>query len=122
MEKNNMQQDIKQMAIAAKRAAAKMALATTDQKNRALQALIENIRQEQDAILKANREDIALARSKNLDHALLERLSLEKRLEGMLHDIAQVIALEDPVGEEYEVESLPNQMRLAKCRTPLGVL
>jgi glutamate-5-semialdehyde dehydrogenase len=119
---SKMQQDIQQMAIAAKKATAKMSLATTDQKNKALRALIENIRQEQEAILIANREDMALARSKNLDHALLERLSLEKRLEGMMHDIAQVISLADPVGGEYDAEILPNQLQLTKCRTPLGVL
>ncbi len=108
--------------MAAKSAAIKMAMASTLQKNKFLEALIENIQQEQERILQANRQDIALAQNNGLSSALLERLSLENRLEGIIHDIGQVIQLADPIGEEYDVENLPNQLRLAKCRTPIGVL
>lgn len=110
------------MGIAAKKAALKLAAAPTEQKNDALEALIQNIKREQHAILEANRQDIGLAREKRIDAPLLERLSLEKRLEGIMQDIAQVVALSDPVGEEYDAQMLANQLRVAKCRTPIGVL
>jgi len=114
--------DLKKMAIAAKAATFEMAKASLEQKNGALRALIGNLKKQQEAILQANRQDVALAKANGLSAALLERLSLENRLEGIIHDIAQVIALPDPVGALFDEQSLPNQLKLAKCRTPIGVL
>ncbi len=94
-----MNTDIKQMAIAAKKASLSMAKASLQQKNGALEALIENLQKHREAILQANRQDFALAKARDLSASLLERLSLENRFEGILHDIRQVIDLPDPVGE-----------------------
>ena len=57
-----------------------------------------------------------------MNDALLERLSLENRLTGIIHDIHQINRLPDPVGELLEERTLPNKLRIAKCRTPIGVL
>jgi glutamate-5-semialdehyde dehydrogenase len=40
----------------------------------------------------------------------------------MIRDIAQVIALPDPIGALFDEQNLPNQLKLAKYRTPIGVL
>jgi len=117
-----MHADLKKMAIAAKGATVEMAKASLEQKNAALEALVENLKKQQEAILQANREDIALAVAYGLDAALLERLSLENRIDGIIQDINQVIALPDPVGVLFDEQSLPNQLEVAKCRTPIGVL
>src|ERR1700722_3452975 len=114
--------NLKKMAIAAKAATFEMAKASLEQKNGALEALIGNLKKQKEAILQANRQDISLAKANGLSAALLERLSLENRLEGIIHDIAQVIALPDPVGALFDEQILPNQLALAKCRTPIGVL
>src|SRR3989304_3414650 len=118
----NAHTDLKKMAIGAKAASYAMAKASSEQKNKALEALIENWKKQQEAILKANRQDISLAQAQNLSEALLERLSLENRLEGIIHELAQVIGLPDPVGVLFDEKTLPNQLKLAKCRTPIGVL
>jgi glutamate-5-semialdehyde dehydrogenase len=114
--------DLKKMAMAAKTATLEMAKASLEQKNGALEALIGNLRKQQEAILQANRHDVSLARANGLAAPLLERLSLENRLEGMIRDIAQVIALPDPIGALFDEQNLPNQLKLAKYRTPIGVL
>ncbi len=114
--------NLKKMAIAAKRATLEMARATLENKNGALKVLIENLKKHQEAILQANRQDISLAKANGLSAALLERLSLENRLEGIIHDIIQVIALPDPVGVLFDEQNSSNQLKLAKCRTPIGVL
>ncbi|MCB0203807.1 MAG: gamma-glutamyl-phosphate reductase, partial [Anaerolineae bacterium] len=58
-----------------------------------------------------------------LSQALVDRLLLtEKRLAGMAADTRSVAALLDPVGEEYDGRLLPNGLRIARRRTPLGVL
>jgi glutamate-5-semialdehyde dehydrogenase len=80
------------------------------------------MQREKERILEANRQDIALAEKQGLSAPLLERLSLEKRLDGMLHDLTQIVHLPDPVGEEYDIKKLPNSLHIAKCRVPIGVL
>lgn len=114
--------DVKKMAIDAKSATFAMAKSSFEQRNGALKALIKNLRKDQEMILQANQRDVAIAKTNGLSVALLERLSLEGRLEGIIHDIEQVISLPDPIGELYEEQNLSNQLKLAKCRTPLGVL
>ena len=88
---------LKKMAIAAKTATFVMAQASLEQKNGALAKLIEHLKKYQKAILHANQQDVSLAKANGLSAPLLERLSLENRLERMVHDIAQVIALPDPL-------------------------
>jgi glutamate-5-semialdehyde dehydrogenase len=114
--------DLKQMAQLAKSLTYEMAAATTQQKNDALNALIENIELHRSDIMEANSEDVAQGKAAGLNDALLERLSLENKLEGIIGDIKQVISLNDPVGEQLEEKVLPNKLNLAKYRTPLGVL
>lgn len=114
--------NLKKMAIDAKGATFAMAKSSLKERNGALKALIENLHKDQEMIFHANRRDIAFAKENGLSASLLERLSLENRLEGIIHDIEQVINLPDPIGELFEEQTLPNQLKLSKCRTPLGVL
>src|SRR5579871_3980215 len=107
---------------AAKEAAHHMAVATSHQKNQALEILIENVKKNEQSILDANQKDRIAAQEKGLSGALLERLSLENRLNGILEDIQKVIALEDPIGEVFERKTLPNGLKIEKRRIPLGVL
>ena len=118
----NIQTDLKKMAIVAKTATIAMLKASLEKKNGALEALIENLKKNHESILQANRQDVSLAKANGLSPALLERLSLENRLEGIIGDIAQVIALPDPVGVLFDEQNLPNRLTIAKCRTPIGVL
>jgi glutamate-5-semialdehyde dehydrogenase len=111
---------VKTKAAAAKSAASEMGRASAQQKNTALELLIKNVKSEQDTILEANCQDIELA--KELKPALLERLSLENRLNGILCDIEKVIQLDDPVGIVEEERVLPNHLHLAKYRVPIGML
>lgn len=114
--------DLRDMAAQAKMASFKMAKVSSEQKNEALKILIQNLKTHEEAILEANRLDISLAQAGGLSEALLERLSLENRLEEIIHDISQVITLPDPVGEVFEEQLLPNKLQVAKSRTPIGVI
>lgn len=115
--------DLTQMGVAAKAASRKLATFTTDDKNRALHAIADELEQQTPAILNRNALDLADGRAKGLSEALLDRLLLnEKRMAGLAHDTRQVAALPDPVGAEIESRLLPNGMRLSRRRTPIGVL
>lgn len=119
---NIIHRDVKKMACEAKTASIAMAKSSLRQRNEALEALVGNLSKHKDMIFQANRQDCEIAKASGLSSALLERLSLEGRLEEIIHDIEQVIGLSDPIGDLYEEQDLPNQLSLAKCRTPLGVL
>ena len=114
--------DLKEMAAGAKTASFEMAKVSSEQKNEALEILIQNLKKQEEVILEANGLDISLAQAAGLSEALLERLSLENRLEEIIHDIARVIALPDPVGEVFEEQLLPSRLQVAKSRTPIGVI
>lgn len=114
--------DIRKMAAGSKKAALLLARASSEQKGRALEALMEHLMKEEESILKANAQDLVLAKERGLEQPLLERLSLENRLKGIIHDIEQVLLLPDLIGEVFEQEVLPNGLKLEKCRVPIGVL
>lgn len=112
--------NVKEKAMAAKAAASKMAKSTLKERNQALETLMEKLDTHQNAIIEANRQDIKLA--KNLSPALIERLSLENRLTGIIQEIQQVISLPDPIGELREERVMPNNLHLVKRSTPIGVI
>src|SRR5579863_2717010 len=107
----------------ARSAAKVLAAASTEVKNQALLAAAQAIRAGSDAILAANREDVAEAEAKSLSGALLDRLVLnEARIEAMAKGLDEVAALPDPVGNEMARWSRPNGLDIARVRVPLGVI
>jgi len=58
-----------------------------------------------------------------MSEAMLDRLMLSpSRLEGMAQDTRTVAALPDPVGEMFDMRTLPNGLQIGKKRVPLGVI
>src|SRR5579863_5610282 len=107
----------------ARSAAKVLAAASTEVKNQALLAAAQAIRAGSDAILAANREDVAEAEAKSLSGAMLDRLVLdEARIGAMAKGLDEVAALADPVGQEMARWSRPNGLDIARIRVPLGVI
>jgi len=106
------------------RAAARiLALASAEQKNRALQLMATAVRTQTAAILAANAEDVAEARAAGVAGAFLDRLSLDaERVGAIAEGIDIVRALKDPVGAVTESWARPNGMRIERVRVPLGVV
>lgn len=116
------QTNLKYMGEQAKKAVPLMAKASSSQKNVALETIAALLIQEKEAILKANATDVASAKESGMNEAMLDRLSLQGRLEGIAEDLKQVIKLTDPIGQVYHEKRLPNGLSLCKMRTPIGVL
>lgn len=114
--------DMQALGKQAKAAALVLRQFTTEQKNRALLALADALEANAPAILEANAADMADGRAAGLTPALLDRLNLQGRLEGIAADVRHVAGLPDPVGEEFDARTLPNGLRIRKRRVPLGVL
>lgn len=100
-----------------------LALQTASQKNIALSAVISSIEKNRSAILAANAEDVALARSKGMTESLVDRLSLnDKRIDGLIDSIKIIISQTDPIGEEVAGWKTPLGMSIRQVRVPLGVV
>lgn len=114
---------VKTKAAAAKKAAAKLAVTSTDVKNKALLAMAEALLAKQEDILAANALDMERAAAKGMKSSMLDRLKLtEARIEGMADGLRQVANLPDPVGNVLDGKTLANGLTITKVRVPLGVI
>ena len=107
----------------AKKASREAAQLGTDDKNRGLLAVANELIEEQDLILKENEKDIEAAKAKGVKQSLIDRLALsEKRIADMAEGLRQIAALDDPIGEMLYMKNRPNGLRIGKKRVPLGVV
>lgn len=114
---------VRSKAVAAKKAAAELAVTSTAVKNRALLAMAQALRDRQADILLANAEDMRQAAAKGMKASMLDRLKLsEQRISGMAEGLEQVAGLPDPVGSVVGGSRLANGMTVTKVRVPLGVI
>ncbi|HLJ19104.1 MAG TPA: gamma-glutamyl-phosphate reductase, partial [Stellaceae bacterium] len=112
-----------ELAQAARSAARTLALSSTEQKNRALDAMARAIRADSAAILAANAEDVAEAKAGGANAAFLDRLALNaNRVEAMAEGLEIIRDIADPVGAVTERWTRPNGMTIERVRVPLGVV
>jgi|TARA_R110001599_G_scaffold17142_12_gene68777 glutamate-5-semialdehyde dehydrogenase len=108
---------------AARAASREIARAETGQKNAALFALAESLKESQDDILDANRADMDAGRNSGLDAALIDRLALNpERVSAMAEGVRQIAALPDPVGAITDLNMRPSGIQVGRMRVPLGVV
>ncbi|MBM3267767.1 MAG: glutamate-5-semialdehyde dehydrogenase [Candidatus Sericytochromatia bacterium] len=114
---------VRDQALAAKAAWPALATSPTALRNRLLQDLAERLEASQDAILRANEEDLAKAEAEGLAPPLIDRLSLKKdRIRGMAEGARTVAGLPDPLGQTVRGWTRPNGLRIEQVRVPLGVV
>ena len=107
----------------AKVSAELMARATTAQKNNALIAIAENIQKYRPLLTKANNEDLKLAKEKNIEAALIDRLELtDSRIDCMSEGLSQIASLTDPIGTITDLAMRPTGIQVGNMRVPLGVV
>jgi len=112
---------VRQLGRQAREASRALARASTEQKNRALHAIADEIRSRREAILEANRADVA--GTKGNDAAFVDRLTLTPKLvEQMAEGVEEVAKLADPVGAISERVKRPTGIEVARMRVPLGVI
>ncbi|MBM3956454.1 MAG: glutamate-5-semialdehyde dehydrogenase [Gemmatimonadetes bacterium] len=115
--------NLKALGRAARAAARRLAAASTQAKNAALEGMAATLRERRDEILAANRLDLDAADRAGLDAHMKDRLMLDPgRIEAMAEGVHNIAALPDPVGEVLESRTLPNGLRVERRRTPLGVI
>ena len=108
---------------AAKAASRRMAYLATGVKNQALENIANDLRAKKDEILAANETDYREAEASGMSVAMLDRLLLNsERLDAIAQDVLSVAALPDPVGEVFDMRTLPNGLQIGRKRVPLGVI
>ena len=121
--KMDISQYIQTLAQDAKHAASIMAQASTQQKNAALNHIAQLLLDNQNDLIRANEQDLANAKAKNLDAPLLDRLQLTaKTVQSMADGLRQIAALHDPIGEMGDFAYRPSGIQVGKMRVPLGVV
>ena len=99
-----------------------LALADSDTKDAALEAMAKALVAAQEEILAANRRDLDAARA-TTGPVMLDRLALTPtRLADMAKGMREVAALPDPVGQVQRKIVRPNGLLIEKTTVPMGVI
>ncbi|MFC1979829.1 glutamate-5-semialdehyde dehydrogenase [Chloroflexota bacterium] len=119
----NAVEELEAKGKAARAASRRMAYLPTDVKNDALHKVSGGLLARKDELLAANKIDCVEAQASGMSAAMLDRLMLSSsRLDSIAHDVLAVAALADPVGEVFDMRTLPNGLQVGKKRVPLGVI
>ena len=116
----NYAETLGQKAKACEKAAAN---ASTMLKNQALAEIEAALRASVDTILEANEKDLKAAAENSMSEAMQDRLRLTaERVNGIADGVADVIKLDDPIGNIDSGTVRPNGMTITKVRVPLGTI
>ena len=109
--------NLEQQGRAAKEAARVLAVASSAQKDAALEAIAQALEARQAELLAANARDLSAAKENGMRPALLDRLSLDEgRIAGIVEGVRQVKALPDPIGAVTKMDTRPNGLMIGKRR------
>ena len=107
----------------AKKASGSLAIASTLQKNTALEEIAKLLVASEAEIISENQKDLARAKTEGLSAGLQDRLMLNaERISGLASAVRQLVSLPDPIGEAVRGMTLPNGLKLSEIRVPFGVV
>mgnify|MGYP000905099990 FL=1 len=120
---NLITQELKEMAKKARDAFAYLSIIGSEEKNIALKNIVDSLKQNREAILQANHLDVTKMKECGEKEALIERLALDSnKFESICIGILDIIKLNDPVYEVFDVIKRPNGLQIAKMYVPFGVI
>jgi glutamate-5-semialdehyde dehydrogenase len=107
----------------AKKASSSLSVASTSQKDAALEAIAELLVNSTSDIVSANKKDLEKAKTDGLSEGLQDRLMLNaERIAALASSMQKIVALPDPIGEVVRGMALPNGLKLSEVRVPFGVI
>lgn len=118
----NIQEELQNLCTNARVASARLALATTEEKNKLLLRIAEDLNANAASLLEANKEDLAQADANGVPKTMLDRLTLtDKRIADICASLRDIARLEDPIGTGESWER-PSGLTIRRVRVPLGVV
>lgn len=116
-------EEVLSKARSAKEASRRLAVASSQAKDHALEAMAQALEKKYESILEANEIDMEAAKAKGFSRALLDRLLLtQDRIVEMANGLRALLGLDDPIGETIHMWTRPNGLEIGKVRVPLGVV
>ena len=107
----------------AKGASSALGLLTTEQKNEILKTVSVLLTSRSEEILVANHLDLKIAKESGVTESLQDRLSLSvERIDSLKFALAELIALNDPIGELVRDITRPNGLSIKEVRVPFGLI
>ncbi|MCD8109776.1 MAG: glutamate-5-semialdehyde dehydrogenase [Clostridiales bacterium] len=106
-----------------KLASPKLAAATGEARNRALQAVSDALQAEREAIFAANREDMEQAQRDGVPGPILKRLKFDEgKLRDVVAGIGDLIQMPDPLFQTQLARELDEGLVLKRVTCPIGVI
>ena len=101
-----------------------LAMATTlKTRNLALEAIAKALEDNRTEIIKENQIDLEIAKEEKLAGPLLGRLEFDnKKIDGVITGIHDLIGLPDPIGKKLLEKELDEGLRLVRQSCPIGVI
>jgi len=117
------QEYINDLCLKAKSSASIISRMKTNEKNRILCRIAEQLRDKTGDIVSENKKDLDEAEKNGVSKAFYDRLLLDrKRIEAMAVSVEEIAMLEDPVGKIEDMKTRPSGIRVGQMRVPLGVI
>ncbi len=114
---------VKQLGINAKKTQTFLSSVTTEDKNRALKAIADELEAQCGYIIEENKKDLEAGRKNGLSAGLLDRLMLDEgRIKAIADGVREVAALEDACGKVVYEYNKDNGLKIKKITVPLGVI
>lgn len=115
-------EEIELLCDNAREAAGKLALLSTNDKNKVLLEIADAIQRNTDTLMEANAIDLQNAEANGVPTTMLDRLKLTPaRIAGICDSIKGIAELDDPIGKS-ESWSRPSGIQISRVRVPLGVV
>ncbi|MCM3321460.1 glutamate-5-semialdehyde dehydrogenase [Cytobacillus kochii] len=106
----------------AKKASYRLSGATTAEKNQALNAIANQLIEDQEEIRLANEKDIRMARG-HMSDSMIDRLMLdESRIRAMAQAVTDIAQLDDPIHRVLQTIKKENGLLIQQKSVPLGVI
>ncbi|MCR5187552.1 MAG: glutamate-5-semialdehyde dehydrogenase [Treponema sp.] len=115
--------DIQKITSSLRTASQQLALQNAQKKNKLLSTVADALDASRESIINANKKDIDSGRANGMSESLIDRLMLDdKRINGIIESLRNVIGQTDPIGEEVAGWKTPNGLNIRQVRVPLGVV
>ena len=116
-------QEIKDIAVNAKRASRSLMGLSSAKKAEALRHMAASLRGAAEFLKKENAKDLDEAFKTGLSSAMIDRLTLsDKVIEGMALALEEIAGQSDPVGQITGMVRRPNGLVVGRMRIPIGVV
>lgn len=115
--------EVYQKGELAKKASFQLLNKSTDEKNDALLLISNQLLEDKDLIMAANKVDLEKGKENGLTSSILDRIMLdEKRMKDMASALKELVKLKDPVGVVVEEIEKDNGLKILKKTVPIGVM